>query len=105
MTGHRNALERRARQLVEESGLSWTNAWRQAKTELGEDDTPNGGKACAVGCGIAAAWVVGLLLTTVGALTSWAVFAGQTNDIGALSFIFGGFLGLPCLSSLSQAPS
>jgi hypothetical protein len=98
VTDHRDPLERRARQLVDESGLSWTNAWRQAKTEVGKHDTPNPERSCAEVCGVVAAFVVGLPLATIGALILWGVYAGQIQDIAAVPLILGGLgVGLPLL--------
>ena len=100
MAGDHHEIVTRAKQLIAESGLSWKEAWSQAQTELGEDDTSEIGRgfvaAASVGC-VVAAWVVGLPLTTIAVLTYWAVSDGQINDLGALSFIFGGFIGLPLL--------
>jgi hypothetical protein len=100
MAGDDREIVTRAKQLIAESGLSWKEAWSQAQTELGDDDTSEIRRgffaAASVGC-VVAAWVVGLPLTTIAVLTYWAVSDGQINDLGALSFIFGGFIGLPLL--------
>jgi hypothetical protein len=100
MAGDHHEIVTRAKQLIAESGLSWKEAWSQAQTELGEDDASEIRRgfvaAALVGC-VVAAWVVGLPLTTIAVLTYWAVSDGQIDDLGALSFIFGGFIGLPLL--------
>lgn len=68
-------------------------AWATEGSERGLDDPIDGTSGCVV-----AAWITGLPITAIGALTYWAVSDGQINDIGSLGFIFGGLvLGVPLL--------
>ena len=82
----------RTTELVDETGMSWNQAWKAAARELGVPYRRSPSKGC-----LAALWIVGLQSTAFLVL-SLAYVADGGSDMGVIFIFFWGLPGIPLLA-------